>query len=180
MNVLADLSFGEWLKRRRKFLGLTQEQLARQLHCSTIMVRKLEAEERRPSAQIVEQLAEIFRISPNERKAFLQFARGDPRFAPTHAKESAPWLKSTAPARFSVPATMTSLVGREKEMAEVRKYLLQDDIRLVTLIGPPGIGKTRLGLQVIRQSLPHFPDGVFFVPLAPLEKLSQVAPAIFQ
>lgn len=180
MDVLEDLSFGEWLKRRRKFLGLSQEQLARQLNCSTIMVRKMEAEERHPSAQIVEQLAEIFHISLNERKAFLQFARGNPRFAPTYAKESAPWLKSTAPTRFSVPATVTSLVGREKAIADICEYLLKDGIRLVTLIGPPGIGKTRLGLQVVHQSLSDFPDGVFFVPLAPLEKSSQVAPAIFQ
>lgn len=66
MNTIAKVSFGEWLKRRRKGMGLTQDQLAQQLSCSTITLRKIEAEERRPSAQIVEQLAAIFKIPQNE------------------------------------------------------------------------------------------------------------------
>lgn len=180
MNVLPDLSFGKWLKRQRKFIGLTQEQLARQLNCSTIMVRKMEAEERRPSAQMIEQLAEIFYISSDERTSFLRFAHSDTRFAPKGAKEKAPWRESAEPARSNVPFPINSLVGREKEIADVLEYLLRDNIRLVTLIGPPGIGKTRLGLEVVHQSLSDVPDGVCFVPLAPLEKSSQVASAIFQ
>jgi predicted ATPase/DNA-binding XRE family transcriptional regulator len=180
MNVLPDVSFGEWLKRHRKFLGLTQEQLARCLNCSTIMVRKMEAEQRRPSAQMIEQLAEIFHISLDERTSFLRFAHSDTQFAPKGAKEKAPWRESAEPARSNVPVPITSLVGREKEIADVQEYLLKDDIRLVTLIGPPGIGKTRLGLEVLHRSLSDVPDGVCFVPLAPLEKSSQVASAIFQ
>ena len=178
--MLEDLSFGEWLKRHRKFYGLTQEELAQQLHCSTILVRKIEAEERRPSAQIVARLAEIFHLSPNERETFLRFARGDPQFAPIDPKASAPWLESTARAHSDVPAPVTSLVGRERELAEVHEYVRMDGIRLITLIGPPGIGKTRLGLEALRQSLSDFPDGVFFIPLEPIEKPSQVASAIFQ
>jgi predicted ATPase/transcriptional regulator with XRE-family HTH domain len=180
MDVTADLTFGEWLKRHRKFYGLTQEDLARQLHCSTILVRKIEAEERRPSAQIVERLAEIFHISPNERKTFLLFARGDPQFVPIDPRESAPWIEPAPRTHSNVPAPVTSLVGREKELAQVREYIHTDGIRLVTLIGPPGIGKTRLGLETLRQSLSDFPDGVFFIPLDPIEKPSQVASAIFQ
>jgi predicted ATPase/class 3 adenylate cyclase len=88
---LAEVSFGEWLRRQRKAAGLTQEQLALQISCSTSALKKIEAEERRPSAQIVEQLAEIFNIPPNERTAFLRFARGDWRAAPT-GMENAPWL----------------------------------------------------------------------------------------
>lgn len=76
-------TFGEWLKRRRGALRLTQEQLAQQVGCSTITLRKIEAEERRPSAQIIERLAEIFNISPHKQTAFLRFARGDWQAAPT-------------------------------------------------------------------------------------------------
>ena len=91
---MAEVSFGEWLKRRRKTRGLTQEQLALQISCSVSALRKIEAEQRRPSAQIVEGLAEVFNIASNERKSFLKFARGDWQGAPTGVVESAPWLES--------------------------------------------------------------------------------------
>jgi len=91
---LAEVSFGEWLKRRRKAQGLTQEELALQISCSASALRKIEAEQRRPSAQIVEQLAEVFNIAPSERKSFLKFARGNWDLAPTGVIESAPWLES--------------------------------------------------------------------------------------
>lgn len=87
---MAEVSFGEWLRRQRKAAGLTQQQLALQISCSTSALKKIEAEERRPSEQIVGRLAEIFNIPQNERTAFLRFARGDWRAAPTGA-ENAPW-----------------------------------------------------------------------------------------
>ena len=89
---MAEVSFGEWLRRRRKALDLTQEQLAQQISCSTSELRKLEAEERRPSEQIIEQLAEVFHIAQNERAAFLKFARGNWEAAPTGVNEANPWL----------------------------------------------------------------------------------------
>ena len=76
-GFLAEVSFGEWLKRRRLGLGLTQSQLALRIHCSTSAVRKFESEERRPSAETIEQLAELFDIPSSERKAFVRYARGD-------------------------------------------------------------------------------------------------------
>ncbi len=88
---MAEVSFGEWLRRQRKAAGLTQQQLALQISCSTSALKKIEAEERRPSVQIIERLAEIFNIPQNERTAFLRFARGDWQAAPTGA-ENAPWL----------------------------------------------------------------------------------------
>ncbi|HKZ03738.1 MAG TPA: adenylate/guanylate cyclase domain-containing protein, partial [Pyrinomonadaceae bacterium] len=88
---MAEVSFGEWLRRQRKAAGLTQDQLALQISCSTSALKKIEAEERRPSAQIVERLAEIFNIPQNERTAFLCFARGDWRAVPAGV-ESTPWL----------------------------------------------------------------------------------------
>jgi predicted ATPase/DNA-binding XRE family transcriptional regulator len=177
---LAEVSFGEWLKRRRKAEGWTQEQLAQQLSCSTITLRKIEAEERRPSAQIVERLAEIFEIPSNEQASFLRFARGDWRSAPTHTKEIFSWQPSTKSPHSNLPATSTSLIGREKEIAGVLEYLLKTDIRLVTLIGPPGIGKTRLSIAAATESLTDFRDGVFFVALAPLEDANLVATTISQ
>ena len=177
---MAEVTFGEWLKRRRGALGLTQEQLAQQVGCSTIAIRKIEAEERRPSAQIVGRLAEIFNISPNERLDFLRFARGDWQAAPTMVTEDAPWRASGVLPRSNFPASTTSLVGREQEVAAVREYLSDASARLVTLIGPPGIGKTRLSLEVARQASHDFPDGIFFVALAPLDDPTLAAPTIVQ
>ena len=98
---MAEVTFGEWLKRRRGALGLTQAQLAQQVGCSTIALRKIEAEERRPSDQIVGRLVEIFNISPSEQTAFLRFARGDWQAAPTPAAEEAPWRAATTSPRCS-------------------------------------------------------------------------------
>ena len=88
---MAEVSFGEWLKSRRKAAGLTQEQLAQQISCSTSALRKLEAEERRPSGQVVQQLARIFNIPSDEQATFLKFARGDWEAAPAGGMENAPW-----------------------------------------------------------------------------------------
>ncbi|MCI0555433.1 MAG: helix-turn-helix domain-containing protein, partial [Anaerolineae bacterium] len=141
-------SFGYWLRLKRKALDLTREALADRVGCSVSMIRKLEDEERHPSAQIAELLAEIFKIPTDERGAFLRFARGDWRSAPSLGDEEAPWRASTQAAlaqhpRSNLPATFTSLIGRDKDIAAVQDYLTNPDIRLVTLIGAPGIGKTR-------------------------------------
>lgn len=87
-------SFGEWLQRQRMGRGLTREQLAHQIGCAVVTLRKIEAEERRPSAQIVERLAEILNIPQDQNTAFLRFARGDWRSAPTGVAENFPWLAS--------------------------------------------------------------------------------------
>lgn len=62
----------------------------------------------------------------------------------------------------------------------MREHLSNDNIRLVTLIGPPGIGKTRLSVEVARQAIHDYPHGVFFVALAPLDDPTLVAPTIVQ
>jgi transcriptional regulator with XRE-family HTH domain len=61
-RAMTEISFGEWLKRQRKAMGFIQKQLAQQNGCATITMRKIEPEERHPSEQIVERLAEIFNL----------------------------------------------------------------------------------------------------------------------
>ena len=183
--MLEQHSFGYWLRLKRKALDLTREALADRVGCSVSMIRKLEDEERHPSAQIAELLAEIFNIPPTERPAFLQFARGDWRSAPSLGDEEAPWRASTQAAlaqhpRSNLPATFTSLIGRDKDIAAVQDYWTNPDIRLVTLIGAPGIGKTRLSIASARESLAEFSDGIFFVVLAPLDQPSLIPSAISQ
>jgi predicted ATPase len=77
----------------------------------------------------------------------------------------------------NLPVASNPLVGRETELAELTA-MLTDSERLVTLTGPGGSGKTRLGLQVGAELLEDFPGGVFFVPLAPLSGPDLVRPAI--
>ncbi|HVN54740.1 MAG TPA: helix-turn-helix transcriptional regulator [Anaerolineaceae bacterium] len=94
------------MKRKRKALDLTQAELADQVGCSEAAIRKIEAEERHPSAQIVGLLADIFDIPESERTLFLRFARGDWKSAPTiptledsgmHWVMSGAWLKPCMP-----------------------------------------------------------------------------------
>jgi non-specific serine/threonine protein kinase len=177
-------SFGYWLRLKRKSLDLTRKGLADRVGCSVSTIRKLEDEERHPSVQIAELLAEIFKIPTNERSAFLRFARGDWKSAPSLMDEEAPWRASTQALtphpRSTLPGTFTSLIGRDKDISAVRAYLQNPDLRLVTLIGPPGIGKTRLSIESARESQSQFPDGVFFVALAPLDQPSLIPSATLQ
>src|SRR5688500_13729494 len=121
--MLEQHSFGDWLRLKRKALDLTREGLADRVRCSVATIRKLEAEERRPSAQIVERLSDIFNIPPGEQSKFLAFARGDWRSAPTEIQDDFPWRASTRSPRSNLPSTTTSLIGREKEIAAVHEYL---------------------------------------------------------
>ncbi len=80
----------------------------------------------------------------------------------------------------NLPAQLTSLIGREREVMAVRALMRQPELRLLTLTGTGGIGKTRLGLQVANELLDEFVDGVYFVPLAPIADPSLVIPTIAQ
>jgi len=65
----------------------------------------------------------------------------------------------------NLPAQSTPFIGRTAQIAALRELILNPDVRLVTLMGPGGTGKTRLSLKVAQETLYHFPQGVFFVPL---------------
>ena len=75
--MTAALTFGEWLKRRRMSLGLTQKELARQVGYAPVTLRKVEADELRPSGQMARKLAEALELAPEEQAQFVRFARDE-------------------------------------------------------------------------------------------------------
>jgi len=91
-----------------------------------------------------------------------------------------PSLKSLDVHPNNLPIQPTSLVGRDADLASSRNLLSQTDVHLLTLTGPGGTGKTRLGLQLAAELSDEFTDGVFFVPLAPIADPSLVIPTVAQ
>jgi predicted ATPase/DNA-binding XRE family transcriptional regulator/Tfp pilus assembly protein PilF len=167
-----DIPFPTWLRQRRKALDLTQFDLAERIGCSETTVRKLELGERRPSRQIAELLVDILRLPEQDRAAFVSFARG-------HTPIDQP-LKPAARGATNLPTYLTPLVGREGEIEAVQHLLTRADTRLLTLTGAPGIGKTSLAVSVASDLAGQFPDGVFFVALAPVSDPNMVLGAIAQ
>ena len=80
----------------------------------------------------------------------------------------------------NLPTSRTAFIGRDREVKAVKELLLRPDVHLVTLTGPGGIGKTRLGLQVAEALADHFAGGAYYVPLAPVSDPKLIAPAIAQ
>jgi hypothetical protein len=91
-----------------------------------------------------------------------------------------PPLQTLDRARHNLPVQLTPLLGRAREVGELSALLRRDDVRLVTLTGTGGTGKTRLGQQVAAELADAFPDGVWFVRLARLIDPGLVLPTIAQ
>jgi predicted ATPase/DNA-binding XRE family transcriptional regulator len=172
-------TFGGWLKRRRGGLGLTQKELAHQVGYAEVTLRKVEADDLRPSRQMAQKLAEALQIGPEERAQFIKFARDEPGWDETALSTQTP--PAMLPANQSnLLAPMSSFIGRDQEIQQLQQMLCRHDVRLVTLTGPGGIGKTRLGLEVAVGLRDHFTDGLFFVALASIDNPILVVSAIAQ
>src|SRR5438034_2376446 len=78
----------------------------------------------------------------------------------------------------NLPVQLTSLIGREQQVAAACSLLSRPEVRLLTLIGAGGVGKTRLGVQIATELVDAFVDGIWFVPLAPISDPDLVVPTI--
>lgn len=175
-------SFGDWLRQERRVRDWSQAALAQQVGCTAATIRKIEAGERKPSAQLAVLLATALGVPDANRATFLQVAR---QLRPVAQLPSANLAPVTAApmaivtnVRHTLPAPLTALINRRHDTEHVVTLLTQADVRLLTLLGPPGIGKTRLAIHTAEQMSAHFGDGVCFVDLAPLTDAALVLPTI--
>lgn len=178
--MVYEVSFGEWLSRRRKSLGLTQVALAEKINCAVITLRKIEAEQRRPSLQIAGRIAQVLCVPSSEQKSFLRFARGEWLSTPPVEMVHIPW-RTTGTAPWSRPIVPhTSFVGRSKEISELSQIVVKPAVRLVTIVGAPGVGKSRLADELCRRMALHFPGGVFSISLATHADTAEIESALLQ
>jgi predicted ATPase/transcriptional regulator with XRE-family HTH domain len=173
-------SLGYWVRRRRKALDLTQPELARRVGCALTTLKKIERDERRPSPPMAGRLADHLALPPAERGQFLRLAQGEfvtVTLAPSVGLE-------THLMKHNLPTPATPFIGREKDLADVTRRLNDPACRLLTLVGPGGIGKTRLALRVAQRlidmnpEMNAFVDGIFFVPLVSVGTASGIVAAI--
>jgi len=153
-------SFGYWLRRRRKALDLTQEVLAQRVCCSGFTIRKIEADERRPSRRLAERLAASLSIPEEERRDFLNAARAlhatnrlrlDP--TPTADTATAASIHSTPDSAIGAANDTAPFVGRNNEhglLIGLITRLTAGTGYTILIEGEPGIGKSRLMREVAR------------------------------
>jgi predicted ATPase/DNA-binding XRE family transcriptional regulator len=158
------VSFGEWIRRRRKALDLTQAALASRVDCAVITIKKIEQDERRPSQLLAERLADGLEIPADERAVFIQAALA--QRSPDRLPAPADQLPS-AQVLARLPSPATPLIGRRREIAQAVN-LLHRAARLLTLTGAGGVGKTRLALAVAEKLAPEQRNGAAFISLSSL------------
>ncbi|HMQ32981.1 MAG TPA: helix-turn-helix domain-containing protein [Chloroflexaceae bacterium] len=175
------VTFGDWLRQRRRALDLTQQELAARVACSADTIRKLEADLRRPSQPMAERIARSLHVAGDELASVLAAARaGRPPLAPAPSGTATRPIALALRPACAAPYSTSPLIGRELELERILAYLRRTDTRLVTLTGPGGIGKTRLAIEVASVARERFAGAVYWVELASLRDPGLVIPTIAQ
>lgn len=189
-----EITFGEWLKNRRRALDLTQKELAQEVGYSVGTIRKIESNERRPSKQMASLLAEPLGIAQEQQDAFIAFARTERysadatslpldfgvNFSGLAPQAHVPIATQQMVAAYNLPSQTTPFIGRESELAALDELLGDPAVRLITIVGPGGIGKTRLAIESAARQNAKFAHGVHFVPLTPLASAGQLVQTIME
>src|SRR5439155_18804427 len=161
-------SFGTRLKALRESAGFTQEELATIAGLSVHAVSALErGERRRPHVETVRALSAALDLTGDARDALMRSARAPAQYAAADELTDA-----------SLPLALTSLLGRDADVEALPRWLADPAARLITLVGPGGVGKTRLALELARAIADENTTRVVFVPLAALRDPAFLAPTI--
>src|SRR5690242_15835838 len=173
---------GDLLRHYRQAVGLTQEELAERATLSARAISELERGARQyPYRTTLYLLAKALLLSPQQLAEFEQAGRRPAAARGTKAVSATLAVNGTSQRmehKHNLPTQLTSFVGRAAELARIREWLLSDEVRLLTLTGPPGSGKTRLSIEAGANLLTEFADGVFLVELAPVNEPELVVSAI--
>jgi transcriptional regulator with XRE-family HTH domain/tetratricopeptide (TPR) repeat protein len=169
-----DLTLGEWLRRRRRGLDLTQKELAQRVGCGVTTIRKIEAGERRPSKELATQLAACLEIAPGEYATFITFARAEPypgRPPSPTAAARPPGFSSAQVATTPLPPFLAQetpppklppvFVARERELAGLETALAMVQSgkgQILFVIGGSGRGKTMLVQEFARRAQAADPE----------------------
>jgi predicted ATPase/transcriptional regulator with XRE-family HTH domain len=174
-------AFGELLKQNRLAAGLTQESLAEAAALSREAISALERGGRQfPRADTVELLANALALVDEERAA-LRAAAARPSVPrnPTREMVAAPRAAASGGGP-TLPVPLTPLIGRTAELAHASTLLVRDKVRLLTVTGPAGVGKSRLALDLAWACRDAFADGVLFVDVASLRSPQEFSAAAAQ
>jgi predicted ATPase/transcriptional regulator with XRE-family HTH domain len=182
-------TFPEALRLLRKRARLTQDEMGRAVGYSREQIARLENGSRLPDLAVLAALFVPVLFQKQETALVEQFlalagrTRTDQQITVTRTRETRVQLASetiVAPAAplHRPPAPLLPLIGRAGEVAELLAWL--DSVRLLTIVGAPGIGKSRLALELANQSMPCFADGVAFVPLADVAAAGDVPLAVLR
>ncbi|HUG17258.1 MAG TPA: helix-turn-helix domain-containing protein, partial [Thermomicrobiales bacterium] len=170
MTAGADDGFGDLLRRARRAAGHSQEELAERAGISARAISDLERGVNRvPRRDTLELIADALDLPKDERRRW-ERARRTMATQGGQADVRQPDDASTS----GVPVPLTALVGREREIAEIRGLLFEGGVRLLTLTGPGGVGKTRLAVEVAQHAQAEDPKGVSFVSLGAVRNSDRV------
>ncbi len=171
--------FAHTIRMLRLRAGLSQEELAERSGISARAVSDMERGMRKtPRPETLRMLAEGLQLDEAERLRF--FAAAHPEIAQTPEPRAVPLVAAAAPRAVpSLPIPPDELVGREADIVALDALLaVRGRVRLVTLTGPGGVGKTRLGLAIAHQLSDQFANGAAFIDLAPLSDGEQIVAAL--
>jgi predicted ATPase/transcriptional regulator with XRE-family HTH domain len=185
MNLSAP-TFGEFLRQLRRRAGLTQGELAVIVGFSVAQISRLEQGERLPDVpMVVEKFLPALALDDEPRLAqrlleLAASARGEraPTVVVAQREVRTVVQETIIESDPHLPATLLPLVGRDDDVALFSRRIMEAPGRLLTLIGPPGVGKTQLALTVAAKVAPLFLDGVHVVPLAAITDPDHVPAAI--